>query len=431
MKRALVILAALVAVTATAQDKAVDALNKKLEKANASIAKKASAATLINRADIYIDLADVYTNKIIPGVSINQFISAAGQPESVEEVVYSGEHLEKYSFANVDIYTSPENKEIQFWLAKTVVDPQALDKAYQDLMQAKQINAKEFTTSGIMVVGNLANQYQTAGMAYYTLTQREKAAEMFEKSAKASTLIDKADTVMLYYAGVSYYDAENYEKAAELLKEAADNGYEEGGNTYYFISAIEENLGNIDAAIAILKENIDKFPTNDNMLGQLINLLMKGGKESDLGETLALIKKAEAIDPANSSFYLTEASIHDQMGNDAAAEEALVKAYELDPSNFMTVYNIGIIRARKGDAFINEAKKLDVNDIEAYNVLLEKAAPYYDGAIEMLEKAHELDPMDARIAQVLRTLYYNKRDDSPGMEARYNYYDELYKELQK
>ena len=430
MKRALVILAALVTVTATAQDKAVDALNKKLEKANASIAKKASAATLIDRAGIYVNLADVYTNKIIPGVSIDQFISTAGQPESVEEVVYSGEHLEKYSFANVDIYANSENKEIQFWLAKTVVDPQALDKAYQDLMQAKQINAKEFTTSGIMVVGNLANQYQTAGMAYYTLTQRGKAAEMFEKAAQASTLIDKADTVMLYYAGVSYLDAENYEKAAELLKEAADNGYEEGGNTYFFISAIEKNRGNTDAAIAILKENIDKFPTNDNMLGQLINLMLES-EESDLGETLALIKKAEAIDPANSSFYLTEASIHDQMGNDAAAEEALVKAYELDSTNFMTVYNIGIIRARKGDAFINEAKKLDVNDIEAYNVLLEKAAPYYDGAIEMLEKAHELDPMDARIAQVLRTLYYNKRDDSPGMEARYNYYDELYKELQK
>ena len=431
MKRALVILAALTTVTAVAQNKAVDALNKKLEKANATIAKKATASALIERANIYMDLAEVYTNKIIPGYPIDQYISSAGQPESMEEIVSGGERLNKYSFANVDIYASPDNNEIQFWLAKTVEDPQALDKAYKDLLQAKQTDAKEFSTKGIIPVGKLANLHQIEGMAYYSLMQREKAGEMFENSAMVSEeLTNNVDTVMVFYAGVSYYDAGNNDaKALELMKKAADNGYEADGDTYFSISALEERMGNTDAAIAILRDNLEKFPSNNLMLSQLINLSLNS--DTNLEETLSLLKKAEETDPTNASFYLTEASIHDRMGNETAAEEALIKAYELDSNNFMTIYNIGITRARKGDSFINEAKKLDVNDIEAYNTLIEQSLPYYNGAIEMLEKAHELDPMDARVAQTLRTLYYNKRDDSPEMEGRYNYYDKLYQELQK
>ena len=432
MKRALLILTAFATVTASAQNKEIDAAKKKLEKLEASIAKKPTAANYIEMSNALVALSNGYTSKLIAGFPVDQTIASMGQPQSIEENLrYGNETYNKYVYPDFDLYVDPASSDVQFWVPNKSADPKALNKAYEALLKAKQLDAKEFSAKGFIPTGNLANQFQSNGMAHFGLLQHAKAAENFEKAVEAMALVNQADTLMMYYAGIEYIESENYSKAIPLLKQAIENEYKANGYVYYYMSYAQEMDGDKQAAIATLEEAQAKFPENDAVLAQLANLYMQTDKDSQA--TIALLQKAQAIDPTNASFYLTESSLWDKIGEEDKAEEALMKAYEINPNSFNTLFNIGIIRSRKGNALVEKANKLDINDVENYNALVEKSYPYFEGSIEMLEKAHQLDGMHLPTAQILRELYYSKRnmEDTPEIEAKYKYYEELVNELTK
>ncbi|MCC8062594.1 MAG: hypothetical protein LIO68_05050, partial [Rikenellaceae bacterium] len=56
--------------------------------------------------------------------------------------------------------------------------------------------------------------------------------------------------------------------------------------------------------------------------------------------------------------------------------------------------------------------------------------PFYESAIELLEKAHELNPKEVTVVDLLKGLYYQKQDEGPEMEAKYKKYNDLLKEMQ-
>ena len=109
MKKLLLILAAAAtAWTATAQTKALDNLNKRLLKSDATVAdpkKAGSAGTWVDRATVLLDASNIYTKELIAGFSIEQSLNLIpDEYEEIVEVEVGGKPHKKYIFKNYDIY---------------------------------------------------------------------------------------------------------------------------------------------------------------------------------------------------------------------------------------------------------------------------------------------------------------------------------------
>ncbi len=434
MKKLLLILAAAAtAWTATAQTKALDNLNKRLLKSDATVAdpkKAGSAGTWVDRATVLLDASNIYTKELIAGFSIEQSLNLIpDEYEEIVEVEVGGKPHKKYIFKNYDIYVD-KNGSVAFWSTKNEFRAGALNGAFDALKRAHELDPSITSGKGYIVAQNLLNQFQTNGMNLYNLGQKAEAGALFGKAAEVNEMLGEVDSVMIYYAGVAYNEAGELDKALEYLRKAKEIGYDQQGGIDSYISYILQQQGKNEEAIATLEEALVKYPTNNELVTRLIDLYVVSKRSPD--KVVAMLDKAKALDSTNVQLYLMEGSLWEQMGESEKAEAAFLKSTEIDPKNHVGYMNAGIMKARKGDALVEQANKLDINDVKGYNALIEQAIPYYDGAIELLEKAHEINPKEIGIVEMLKGLYYQKQQDGgPAMEAKFKHYSDLLKSMQE
>ena len=165
------------------------------------------------------------------------------------------------------------------------------------------------------------------------------------------------------------------------------------------------------------------------MVTQLINLYIDTQRSPDT--VVGLLDKAKELDPSNVSLYMLEGTLWEKMGNADKAEAAFVAATKVAPDAYAPYMNAGIMEARKGDALIEQARKLDINDVKGYDALAKEAIGYYNVAIEYLEKAHELNPQEIGIVEMLKGLYYQKLASGEEVEAKFQHYTDLYRSMEE
>lgn len=432
MKKLLLILAgAAITLSASSQTKELDNLNKRLTKSDETVAdpkKAGSANAWIDHAQVLMSASKVYTKELIAGFSIEQTLNLIQQqPLKVEEVEVAGKPHKRYEFENFDIYVD-ENGSVAFWSTKKEFRPGALNSAFDALKKAYDLDPNIMTGKGYMVATDMLNQFNTDGMNLYNLGEKSKAADLFVKAAETNQMMGNVDSVMIYYAGVSYNEAGEYDKAIEYLNKAREIGYDQQGGVDSYIAYIQQQQGKDEDAIATLEAAIVKYPTNNQLVTQLIDLYVQTKRSPD--KVVAMLEQAKKLDPSNGALYLLEGSLWDQMGDADKAEAAFLEATKVEPDNYIGYMNAGIMKARKGDKLIQQAQALDLKDVKGYNALIEQAIPFYDGAIELLEKAHEIKPDDITVVGLLKSLYYQKVSDGPEMEAKFNHYNDLYKSME-
>ncbi|WP_274957463.1 tetratricopeptide repeat protein [Millionella massiliensis] len=428
----LILAAAAITLNASSQTKELDNLNKRLTKSDEAIAdaKKAGlAATWIDRADALLAASNAYTKELIAGFSIEQSLNLIGEePKEVVDMEVGGKPHKKYVFENYDIYVD-ENGSVAFWNTKNEFRPNALNGAFEALQKAYELDPSTFSSKGYIVASNVLNQFNTNGMNLYSLDQKGAAADMFVKAAETNQMLGTVDSVMIYYAGVAYNEAGNYDKALEYLNKAREIGYDQEGTVDSYIAYIQQQQGKNEDAIATLEAATLKYPGSNQLITQLIDLYVQTKRDPE--KVVATLDKAKALDPNNGALYMLEGTLWEQMGNAEKAEAAFLEATKVDPNNYIGYMNAGIMKARKGDALVQEAQKLDINDVKGYNALIDQAIPFYDSAIELLEKAHELNPKEIGVVEMLKGLYYQKQQDGgPEMEAKFKEYNDLLKQMQ-
>ncbi len=384
----LILAAAATTLAASSQTKELDNLNKRLTKSDEAVAdakKAASVNTWIERADALLAASNAYTKELIAGFSIEQSLNLIGEePAEIVEVEVSGKPHKKYSFENYDIYVD-ENGSVAFWNTKNEFRPGALNGAFDALKKAYEIDPAAFSSKGYLVATNLLNQFNTNGMNLYNLDKKADAANLFVKAAETNQMLGNVDSVMIYYAGVAYNEAGEYDKALEYLNKAREIGYDQQGGVDSYIAYIQQQQGKEEDAIATLEAATVKYPTNNQLVTQLIDLYVQTKRSPD--KVVAMLDKAKELDPKNGALYMLEGSLWEQMGESEKAEAAFLKATEIEPDNYIGYMNAGIMKARKGDKFVEQAQKLDINDVKGYNALIDQAIPFYESAIELLEKA--------------------------------------------
>lgn len=427
----LILAAAATTLAASSQTKELDNLNKRLTKSDQAVAdakKAGSVNTWIERADVLMAASNAYTKELIAGFSIEQSLNLIpDEPKEIVEVEVGGKAHKKYVFDNYDIYVD-ENGSVAFWNTKNEFRPGALNGAYEALKKAYEIDPSTFSSKGYIVGTNLLNQFNTNGMNLYNLDKKAEAADLFVKAAETNQMLGTVDSVMIYYAGVAYNEAGQYDKALEYLNKAREIGYDQQGGVDSYIAYIQQQQGKTEDAIATLEAATVKYPANNQLITQLIDLYVQTKRSPD--KVVDMLDKAKELDPDNGALYMLEGSLWEQMGESDKAEAAFLEATKVDPNNSIGYMNAGIMKARKGDKFIEQAQKLDINDVKGYNALIDQAIPLYDSAIELLEKAHELSPKDASVVNLLKSLYYQKKDEDAAAEAKFKHYNDLSKELE-
>ncbi len=169
-----------------------------------------------------------------------------------------------------------------------------------------------------------------------------------------------------------------------------------------------KNKEKFEKELSIAGQNLMPFSAVPTILQNAALTLFQEGKAQD---ALKYLQEAEKLDSKNANTYLLLHSIYNFLGDEQRSKEYLERAVSLDPKNPKARLQLAILYSYEGKK--DSAEKIlrgilkDTTMVEAYKelgiLLFEKGD--YQGAIENLEKAHQLKGDDYEILANLGQAY--------------------------
>ncbi|MGM0621951.1 MAG: tetratricopeptide repeat protein [Bacteroidota bacterium] len=191
--------------------------------------------------------------------------------------------------------------------------------------------ALEYFQKAINVGVNLENSYEYMGRIYNNKEEYAKAVESYEN---AIAVADDDSESMVFNAAIAAYRGDMLDKAVELFGQSVENGYR-GETALYYKAVALRKKGDGAAYKATLEQGVEKFPGDDKISSALANVYVSEGNE--------LYKKGVAIlNAANQKVQDGSLETSDDAYNAEVekaqvefrtAVEVLEKAKELDASN--------------------------------------------------------------------------------------------------
>ncbi len=437
-KMFLVLAAALVSVAAMGQGMGVSVEKVDVAKLRAAIAKSdgeiadakknTKAATWLKRGDVLLDAEGKPTNGLYVGMPENILVLSYGEVAPTETTV-GGTPYKLYTYADFKAYINADNL-LDFYVPTTIVDPTALDKAYDAFAKAYELDAKQSRRVAQGMTDIHSRSVERAG-ALYMVEQYATAADDFCRAYRASvhpSMAGRTDTMSLYYAGMANVLAERYDMALERLDMALDKyDYEQEGDTYRMKFLAMYNLGEREPALAVLKQGLAKWPGNEALID--ITMRYYAENEGDPSDIIPLVQEAIAANPNSPALYQGLARVYDKLGDSDNAIAAIRSAVRLTPNDFLSNYLEGLFIVQKGDAMNAELGKMTITSRAQYQEALDKVNGVFAEALFPLEKAYELNPEEGATVELLKNLTFRLRDDA-AINAKYEKYNALFEALQ-
>jgi tetratricopeptide (TPR) repeat protein len=210
------------------------------------------------------------------------------------------------------------------------------------------------------------------------------------------------DTIIIFNAGLAAYNAENYAKAIKYYQDAARYGYNEG-RTYQLLSKAHLENKDTTSALTVLQEGFQKYPSDNGVLVEMINIYINSGKTDDAMKYLSL---AIEQDPQNATYYFAQGSLYDQMGEQEKSITSYNNAIRVNPEYFDAHYNLGALYYNNGVKQVEIAIKVPTSDNKRYEEELAKAEEWFSKALPLMERCREIKPEDPYALESLRNLYY-------------------------
>lgn len=306
------------------------------------------------------------------------------------------------------IYTADNPKFNSYY-----ADP--LAEAYEAYEKALALDEKGAAKKKILtglVYSSLANNLYSQGSKRFQEKDFEGALKSFSTQIKISEGPNYAgalDTGMYYNAGLAAVNALKYTEAVNYFQKCADLKYL-GITPYYQMYQCYMNLGDTTKAESFLLDLPNKFPGDNTVTLQLIDLYIKSNKYD---EAFKYIKVAKETDPGNYSLYFASGImfLNQNKFDDAITE--LSKAVELKSDVYDLQYAMGVAYINKAAAMFVKAN--DIMEVAKYTVAIDEANGVYAKALPSMEKALELKPDDVFALRSLKELYYRLK-----MTDKYN-----------
>jgi tetratricopeptide (TPR) repeat protein len=268
---------------------------------------------------------------------------------------------------------------------------------------------------------DLQIKFQTDAFAAYNLHRYSEALLNFENSLACSgnSLVNKIDTIVIYYSGLIARMAGNNSKALEYFQKAIDLGYTQDGDLYASYAEVLQTTGDTTASVEVLTDGMTKFPTNQSIIIGLINTFLQQG--DDPKKILSLTGQAQLNDPDNSSLYYAEGMVYEQMNDYDNAVAAYKRSLEKDADNFYSNYSLGALYFNKAVKKQNEAA-MEPDD-KKYAEMIKDVDVYFDLSLPYLERAYELRNTEVAVLESLKSIYFRLREKSPEYKEKYEYFN--------
>jgi len=291
---------------------------------------------------------------------------------------------------------------------KLAKDP--LSEALKSYKKALELDDKNrFGKSVKIKLTLLVNDLTNQAVEAFNADNYSKALLSFEQILELQEIpVIKADdpgaidTIIIFNAGLAAYNAEKYGKAIEYYGTAAKYGYNEG-RTYQLLSKAHLDNKDTTSALLALQEGFQKYPGDNGVLVEMINIYINAGKTNEAMKYLSL---AIEQDPENSTYYFAQGSLYDQMGEQEKSIVSYKKAIEVNKEYYDAHYNLGALYYNNGVKQIEVANKVPASENVRYEAELKKADIWFELALPLMEKCRELKPDDPYALESLRNLYY-------------------------
>jgi len=318
-------------------------------------------------------------------------------------------------------------------------------KAYQDLLAAEKVSGKsKYSTQAVASITQIKFKLLNSAIAD---TKANKHAEGANKLYDAY-LLDKKDTINLYYAASTYVNAKDYDSALKLYDELKTLNYSGKGTSYLAVNKItsEEDLFTTaqerDRAVKIGTHEKPKTEVVPSKRGEIYKnialILVQNGKTEEAKKAIADARKAN---PEDTSLTLTEANLYLETKDFEMYKKLIAEVLEKNPNDADLIFNLGVLSANAKNpaeaekyykrvmeinpkyinAYINlaalklenekviidEMNKLGTTakEMKRYDELKVKRENLFRSAIPYLEKAVELEPKNIDVAKTLLNVY--------------------------
>jgi tetratricopeptide (TPR) repeat protein len=354
--------------------------------------------------------------------------------------------------------TAPDNEKAQYFFVKgnayldlankKVEEGKNLSlaaKAYQDLLAVEKASGKDkYSAQAATSILDIKYKLMNSAIAD---TKVDKHIEGAKKLYDAY-LLDKKDTINLYYAASTYVNGKDYATALKIYEELKTLNYSGKGTSYLATNKLtgQEDLYSTakerDLAVKLGTHEKPKTEAIPSKRGEIYKnialILVQDGKTEEAKKAISDARKAN---PEDTSLILTEANLYletkdfdtykklvgealEKNPNDvdlifnlgvlsanaknpADAEKYYRKVMEIDPKYINAYINLAALKLEDEKVIIDEMNKLGTSakDMKRYEVLKTKREDLFKSVIPYLQKAVEIDPKNLDVAKTLLNVY--------------------------
>jgi len=403
----------------------------------------------------YVILASALLISVIAFAQKDQIKAAekalkAGNPQEAVTILNGAESLVANAEAAEKAHFYSVNGNAHLELANKKVDEgknlSLAAKSFQDLLAVEKASGKDkYSSQATASILDIKNKLLNSAIAD---TKSDKDLDGAKKLYDAY-LLDKKDTINLYYAASTYVNAKDYVTALQCYSELKTLNYSGKGTSYLAMNKLtsQEDLFNSakerDLAVKLgthEKPKTEKIPSKRGEIYKNIALiLVDQGKTEEAKKAIGDARKAN---PDDSTLLLTEANLYLETKDFDTYKKLVAEALEKNPNDADLVFNLGVLSAnaknraeaekyykrvieinpKYTNAYINlaalkledekpiidEMNKLGTStkDMKRYEVLKTQREDLFKSTIPYLKTAVELDSANIDVAKTLMNVYH-------------------------
>ena len=294
--------------------------------------------------------------------------------------------------------------------------PNALDLAYESLnncIKADEGYAKDNAQDIYQRIGAIAVKYFQDGVDNFNNEVYPQAAVSFRKSYEISLSGTAPDTSALINAALAYQRGGMYEEALTNYEDLKNLGYEQV-DVYKNIAACYLGLNDNEKALAAIQTGLDKYPGDQSMIIEKVNLYLKEGKGE---EAIADLNQLHDLDPNNASILFILGTIYGDDTHDIFDAEKAIQYYtealEVNPEFYDADYNLAALYvnlSNKKNAEANEITGFSKAEQARYDALVKEGDEYLQAGLPHAERAFDAQP-SPELGQVLKSIYVRLKMD--------------------
>lgn len=288
-------------------------------------------------------------------------------------------------------------------------------------LKTREIDVKKYYDDEISPhLNECINHITNKGIAEYNLQKMNDALPLFEKAIAVNALAGRTDTLDMSNAAQIADLQKNFTKAKNYYQKLIDLNAGKA-ETYRRLANACKELKDAKCQAETLKKGREKYPNDNDLLTDEINLYLASNNPNDLTNTINNLKQSLEKNPNDILLNLAIGNVFDRLanpkdsaGNDVAkpkgyneyfinAEKYYLKAAEIAPNNFDALYYIGALYVNQGSYLLDVA--IGFSEDLVYKQKADEADMVFRKSLPYVEKANKINGSDLKLLYALKQLY--------------------------